>query len=196
MGAGQKDQRGNTRVGATRGRGVKNQRQLAWRKDPLIRERMELVHKMWVEGASQDAMLTAVNKWASKALPSHPMFTRSTIVTDKKNLLTLVDEDGGELRAEHLESLKHLKNRAYKELDTLGLDDMAKPGLLNVVCASEETGAKIDGSLVHRTESKVMMTTDVQARILVPVLVKHLGSEDIAFKVLDEVQDAIAAASE
>ena len=186
---------GSTRTGPTRGRGVRNNRNRPWREDVLIRERMELVHKMWVEGAQENEMLVAVNKWAAVKIPSHPMFGRSTIQTDKKNLLALIDEESAELRTEHLESLRHLKNRAYKTLDQPGLDDMAKPGLMNVIRAAEETGAKIDGSLVHRTESKVMMTNDMQARILVQVLVKHLGSEDIAFKVLDEVQGAIEAAA-
>lgn len=187
--------RGNTRVGHIKGSGGNNKAK-PWRRDPIIRERMLMVHKLWAEGYSPAAMLVKVNEWAQVKIPSHPEFSMHVIRMDKERILSLIDEENADMRAEHLESLKHLKKRAYEEIDSPGMDNMAKPGFMNVIRAAEETGAKIDGSLIHRSESKIMMTSDVQARILVQVLVKHLGSEEVAFRVLDEVQGAIEAAAQ
>jgi len=188
--------RGNTRlrkntIDVHKGGGIS--KQTPWRKDPIIRERMQLVHKLWAEGYGNEAILVKVNTWAALNVPTHPRFGISVIQNDKKNIISLVEEGDDDLRIEHLESLKHLKQVAYEEFERTTVD-MAKPSLLNVIRAAEETGAKIDGSLIKRVEQNINVTSATEARILVQVLVRHLGSEELAMRVLQEVETKVIEA--
>jgi hypothetical protein len=87
-----KGNRGNTRIGATRARGQGRPTKTPWRKDILIRERMQVVARCWYGGMTIAETLDSVNAWAVSAIPSHPRFTLSTIKVDRQNISILAYE--------------------------------------------------------------------------------------------------------
>ena len=176
----------------TIGKGVV--RTLSWKNDPKIRARMQVVHKAWMQGATLDMTRNAVHNWLLEFDQHAVPPSRATIVNDRKHLMELQDGADEMLREQHLMQLDNVISTAYKELYTVGISDMAKPGLLNVVRQAIETKAKVGGTMVQRIEQTIQRSEPDQARLLVQVLVKHIGDETKALQILQEMQ-AIEAPS-
>jgi hypothetical protein len=149
---------------------------------------MQVVHKAWMQGATLDMTRNAVHNWLlefdAQAVPP----SRATIVNDRKHLMELQDGADEMLREQHLMQLDNVISTAYKELYTVGISDMAKPGLLNVVRQAIETKAKVGGTMVQRIEQTIQRSEPDQARLLVQVLVKHIGDEAKALMILEEMK--------
>jgi hypothetical protein len=163
-------------------------RTLSWKHDPKIRARMQVVHEAWMRGNTLDQTRTLVHEWLMTFDPHAVPPSRATIVIDRKHLMELQDGEDKMLREQHLMQLDHVIATAYQELYTVGLSDMAKPGLLNVVRQAIETKAKVGGTMVQRIEQTVVKSEPDQARLLVQVLVKHIGDEKKALEILEEMK--------
>lgn len=163
-------------------------RTLSWKNDPKIRARMQVVHECWMRGETLDMTRSLVHAWLLEFDPAAVPPSRATIVNDRKHLMELQDGNDAKMREQHLMQLDHVIVTAYKELYTVGLSDMAKPGLLNVVRQAIETKAKVGGTMVQRIEQTVTQSAPDQARLLVQVLVKHIGDEAKALMILEEMK--------
>src|ERR1700733_1400689 len=153
-------------------------RTLSWKNDPKIRARMQLVHECWMQGATLDATRMRVTDWLRSFDPNAQTPSRATIVNDRKHLMELQEGVDEKLREQHLMQLDHVIAKAYEEFDSTSTD-MAKPGLLNVVRQAIETKAKVGGTMVQRIEQTIQKSEPDQARMLVQVLVKHIGDEGL-----------------
>ena len=162
-------------------------RTLSWKRDPKIRARMQVVHAAWMRGATLDQTRTTVHLWLREFDPNATVPSRATIVTDRAHLMELQDGDDQKMREQHLMQLDNVIAEAYAEFDSTAAD-MAKPGLLNVVRQAIETKAKVGGTMVQRIEQTVSRSEPDQARLLVQVLVKHIGDETKALQILQEMQ--------
>lgn len=154
---------------------------------------MQVVHRAWMQGASIDDTRNAVCNWLREFDPNATVPSRATIVNDRKHLMELQDGADEKLREQHLMQLDHVILKAYEEFAKTATD-MAKPGLLNVVRQAIETKAKVGGTMVQRIEQTIQKSDPDQARMLVQVLVKHIGSEERALEILEEMR-AIDVAS-
>jgi hypothetical protein len=163
-------------------------RTLSWKNDPKIRARMQVVHEAWMRGATLDDTRTLVHGWLLKFDPAAVPPSRATIVNDRKHLMELQTGTDEKMREQHLMQLDHVITVAYEELYKIGISDMAKPGLLNVVRQAIETKAKVGGTMVQRIEQTVTKSEPDQARLLVQVLVKHIGDEAKALMILEEMK--------
>lgn len=151
---------------------------------------MHIVWRCWMEGYSHEGTLRKINEWVlsgGAGAGVEPFRSLDVVKDDRKRIQTLISESDAELRAEHVNSLRYIKQRAFEEIDKTAAP-MAVPGLLNVAAKAEETMAKIDGTLITRVEQQVSVTKEDEARVLVQVLVDRLGSEDEALRVLDDVR--------
>lgn len=162
-------------------------RTLSWKNDPKIRARMQVVHKAWMQGASIDDTRNAVFNWLHDFDPQATVPSRATIVNDRKHIMELQDGADDRLREQHLMQLDHVILKAYEEFATTATD-MAKPGLLNVVRQAIETKAKVGGTMVQRIEQTIAKSEPDQARLLVQVLVKHIGDETKALQILEDMK--------
>jgi hypothetical protein len=162
-------------------------RTLSWKNDPKVRARMQVVHEAWMQGATLDDTRTLVHGWLLKFDPQATAPSRATIVNDRKHLMELQDGVDEKLREQHLMQLDHVIAKAYSEFDSTSTD-MAKPGLLNVVRQAIETKAKVGGTMVQRIEQTIAKSEPDQARLLVQVLVKHIGDEAMALKILEDMK--------
>ena len=162
-------------------------RTLSWKNDPKIRARMQIVHRAWMQGASIDDTRNAVCNWLREFDPNATVPSRATIVNDRKHLMELQDGADEKLREQHLMQLDHVILKAYEEFATTSTD-MAKPGLLNVVRQAIETKAKVGGTMVQRIEQTIQKSEPDQARLLVQVLVKHIGDEAKALEILEDMK--------
>ena len=162
-------------------------RTLSWKNDPKIRARMQVVHRAWMQGASIDDTRNAVVNWLREFDPNATVPSRATIVNDRKHIMELQDGADDKLREQHLMQLDHVILKAYEEFAST-TTDMAKPGLLNVVRQAIETKAKVGGTMVQRIEQTIAKSEPDQARLLVQVLVKHIGDEAMALKILEEMK--------
>ena len=163
-------------------------RTLSWKNDPKIRARMQVVHEAWMRGATLDQTRQLVHGWLLEFDQHAVPPSRATIVTDRKHLMELQTGVDERMREQHLMQLDHVIATAYGELHKVGLSDMAVPGLLNVVRQAIETKAKVGGTMVQRIEQTVSRSEPDQARLLVQVLVKHIGDETKALQILQEMQ--------
>jgi hypothetical protein len=162
-------------------------RTLSWKNDPKIRARMQVVHECWMRGQTLDDTRTSVHGWLLKFDPAAGPPSRATIVNDRKHLMELQTGVDEKMREQHLMQLDHVIFKAYAEFETTSTD-MAKPGLLNVVRQAIETKAKVGGTMVQRIEQTVTKSEPDQARLLVQVLVKHIGDEAKALMILEEMK--------
>jgi len=162
-------------------------RTLSWKNDPKIRARMQVVHECWMRGATLDITRMRVADWLHTFDPNATVPSRATIVNDRKHLMELQSGVDDKLREQHLMQLDHVIAKAYEEFDSTSTD-MAKPGLLNVVRQAIETKAKVGGTMVQRIEQTVTKSEPDQARLLVQVLVKHIGDETKALQILEEMK--------
>jgi hypothetical protein len=163
-------------------------RTLSWKNDPKIRARMQVVHEAWMRGATLDQTRQLVHGWLLEFDQHAVPPSRATIVTDRKHLMELQTGVDERMREQHLMQLDHVIATAYGELHKVGLSDMAVPGLLNVVRQAIETKAKVGGTMVQRIEQTVTRSEPDQARLLVQVLVKHIGDEAKALMILEEMK--------
>ena len=162
-------------------------RTLSWKQDPKIRARMQVVHEAWMMGTTLEDTRTIVHGWLLKFDPQATIPSRATIVNDRTHLMELQAGVDDKMREQHLMQLDHVIFKAYTEFETTSTD-MAKPGLLNVVRQAIETKAKVGGTMVQRIEQTVTKSEPDQARLLVQVLVKHIGDETKALQILQEMQ--------
>ena len=148
---------------------------------------MQVVHEAWMQGASLDQTRERIVDWLRTFDPNATVPSRATIVNDRKHLMELQEGVDEKLREQHLMQLDHVIAKAYEEFDHTATD-MAKPGLLNVVRQAIETKAKVGGTMVQRIEQTVQQSAPDQARLLVQVLVKHIGDETKALQILEEMK--------
>src|ERR1039458_8975825 len=77
-----------------------------WRDDPIIRERLDVVARLWATGLSTTASVAPLNQWLRER--GYPEVQRTTVTDDRKRLAVLARESHPMAQEEHSEKLRHL----------------------------------------------------------------------------------------
>lgn len=163
---------------------------MPWSKDAMILGRMELVEKLWAQGYSSNQMMSVVND-RMKELGVPPVSIR-TIKRDKQRLLSRFEEETEDARAEHIESLKLVKRKAWDAFENTPAGSLNKSSYLNTIRATEETISKLDGSMQNKVIVEGQLEVKHVAAVLMEVLISKFDMQT-AEDVLSDFTTRVAA---
>lgn len=88
-----------------------------WRDDPIIRERLDIVARLWAEGKSITQSLPLINEWLTSK--GYPNVKRDAIHDDRARLSALAREAHPHAQEEHSDKMRHLTERLYERIDEM-----------------------------------------------------------------------------
>ena len=145
---------GNRRTGAVRGTHSGSRRgTLPAAKDPLIRERVDLVWTLWAQGYTCNQMLPLVNRlMVSRGAPEVEIHT---VWEDRKRIMAMLAERDKDRMASHIESFQLVKREAWRAFHAASTSSLNRGSYLNTIAATEERLARLDGTLKAAEASQV-----------------------------------------
>lgn len=154
---------GNRRTGAVKGThsGIRRG-QLPAAKDPLIRERTDLVWTLWAQGYTCEQMLPTVNRlMVSRGAPEVEIHT---VWRDRKRIMEMLAERDQDRMASHVESFQLVKREAWRAFHAASTASLNRGSYLNTIAATEERLARLDGTL--RAGEAAQVTAGVKLEVV------------------------------
>jgi hypothetical protein len=162
--------RGNRRSGPVKG--IRNRKtQLPWRQDSVVMERIAIGAKIWAERHSDGDALRLINQHMASKFTAEPAIGRSTMYEDRKHIRELWAERREDAVEEHLASLDHTISEAWKAFHTTRGSNLNRSAYLSTIGNLVEKKAKLDGTLVARSQvsGEANLSRTPQVNLLVQV---------------------------
>jgi hypothetical protein len=172
-----------------------------WRDDPIIRERLDIVARLWAEGKSITQSLPLINEWLTSK--GYPNVKRDAIHDDRARLSALAREAHPHAQEEHSDKMRHLTERLYERIEEMHengasvcrqcgqrcghyANEQAEAGVWSVLQRTLAEYAKVDGAVVTRIETKVERTATDAVKVLVLNVLPKYVAEDVVLRILDD----------
>ncbi len=188
---------GNRRTGAVKGTRGRRRGQLAWRKDDLILERVNLVRTLNAQGYTAAQTLPLVNELMKKR--GVPTLSIDTVYEDRTRVRELQDEErlkaqGIELRERdrHIEEIRLVMSQAWTAFHTTAGTSLNRGAYLNVILRGIETIAKLDGSMAAVKVTVEHDATELQ-RLVDDAIPDAAARERLALRILEGGLDSLGA---
>ncbi len=152
---------GNRRRGPSRGTHSGLRRgTLAWRKDPLIRQRIDLVWRLWAQGYSTAQMMPTVDQFCDRM--GVPQVTERTVELDKQHIRELIAETEAGLKEQQVESLKLVMREGWRTWHDRATPAIVRSKLLDTISLTTERLAKLTGTMAPDRGGGPMTTVVAQ----------------------------------
>jgi hypothetical protein len=109
---------------------------LAWRDDPLIRRRLEVVWRLMAAGHSLSSSLPIVAAWCAEM--HVPSIGASQLKTDRKHIWELVDDEDKLARRDHIQTLQLIKREAFRAWGDRNESAVVRSRMLDTMLAVED----------------------------------------------------------
>ncbi len=170
---------------------------IAWRNDPVILQRIEIVGRFWNEGKRGLELTRLTNEvLEAKGLPP---VSKDTIRRDTEKLAEIGRELNADAQIQHSEHHRHALDKIYERIAELRAipngrcpscgrtgTEQAEAALWSVLQRTLSEWAKVDGAMVLKTETKVQHTATEAVKVLVLQVLPKYVAEDVIVKVLDD----------
>jgi len=137
---------GNRRTTGKRMRGIEA-KQVPWRQDPIILDRIRVGAAPWLEGRSPAECLAVVNQYLAARYPDEPPIAKTALYEDRQHFIELRKEQAPAAADHHLAEYDHAMEEAWRAFRDTKNQSLNKSAFLSLIAGIVERKAKLDGSL-------------------------------------------------